>query len=131
MKANTLCRNAFCNKGDDGGRKLYYSCAYCTKIQNRRSVCCSQECYDAYAEQVYESRSKNKQINLFPERIDMSEQKIQELLNKPIEEVIEETKIELSDYSEDLETLGFAGTVDKINKELDETVDVENELEAE
>ncbi len=50
----------------------------------------------------------------------MTEEQIDELMEKPIEQVKEESLKELEDYKEEIEQIGFEGVVDLINKELDE-----------
>jgi len=41
--------------------------------------------------------------------MDMTQEQVKELMAKPVEEVIEATREELSDYSEDMETIGLNG----------------------
>ena len=117
---NSLCKNINC-------RKPFYACAYCTHTIAWRSVACCPECYEAYTQQVVEARAANKKINLLPERTDMTEEQVKELIAKPTNEVIEETKIELSDYANDLAAIGLGETIDKINDEIRETEQLESE----
>ena len=119
-KPNTYCKNKFCTKGKDGARAFYYTCLYCIRTANYRSVACCLECYEEYAKQVLEARSKNRKVNLLPERTDMTESEVKNILDKPLEEISEMTVQELSDagYSDDLPKLGFSGVADKINEEI-------------
>jgi len=71
-----------------------------------------------YTEQVHEARASNKSVNFLPERTDMTDEQLDELMGKPVEEAIEMTKEELKDYADDVENIGFGGTVDMINEEL-------------
>ena len=112
-KPNSICKNKNCGK-------LFYACAYCTHKLAWRAVACSIECHEAYMNQVAEARSKGKSVNLLPERTDMTQDEVKELINTPSEEVIEATKEELADYASELGTHGFVGTVDIINNEIDE-----------
>ena len=108
---NSLCKNEKC-------RKAFYACAFCTHTNAWRSVACSIECYNAYVEQVQEARKNSQNVDLMPERTDMNEEQMDEFMSKPLEEVIEITKDELKDYADDVESVGFGGTVDKINDEI-------------
>ena len=109
LKPNSLCKNELC-------RRAYYACAYCTHANAWRAVACSPECFNAYMEQVAVARGLGKPVNLLPERTDMDENAVKELMAMPREDVIEMTKEELVDYKEDVAALGIVGTVDKINK---------------
>lgn len=73
-KPNTICKNKFCTRGKDGGRKHYYSCLYCLKTESWRSVACCPECYAAYLKQVRDAR------NCIPERTDMNQSEIQKVM---------------------------------------------------
>ena len=110
-KPNSLCKNEHC-------RKPFYACAYCTRTNAWRAVACSIECYNAYTDQVVAARAAKRKINLTPERTDLTEEQMQDLMNKPIEAVIEITKEELKDYADDIAAKGLGGTIDKINKEI-------------
>ena len=110
-KPNSLCKNVHC-------RKPFYACAYCTHKIAWRAVTCSPECFDAYMNQVAETRAANKKVNLLPERTDMTEEQAKELMAKPVDEVIATTKEELSEYAHDIEIIGLNGTIDKINDEI-------------
>lgn len=119
MTPNHICKNPNCHKGKDGERKKYYACRYCDKSFNWRSVACSFECYQEYMNAVIEERSKNKEVKVVPERIDMTETEVEELMNKPTEVVLEETKEELKEYINKDGSADFAKIVDTINAEVD------------
>lgn len=123
LKPNTICRNENCTKGVDGKQKQFYSCAYCLKTQNRRSICCCQECQDEYEQQVVKARESEREISLLPHRTDMTEKQVIDLMKKPYKEVRKQTMEELSDYSEDISDYGLIATIDKINAEIDEAND--------
>ena len=112
MKPNHICKNPEC-------RKKYYACNFCDKNQNWRSVACSFACYQKYTDLVIAARSKGKTIEVKPERTDMTEKEVDELLKRPIEEVLEETKEELKDFADIDGNVNFANAVDEINRELD------------
>ena len=116
-KANHICKNINCPNGIDGKPKEYYACDYCDRANQWRSMACCMDCYDAYMQQVVESRSKNETVNILPERIDMTENKLKELMNKPIENVLETTKEELKEYTDDGYTIAEA--INLINAEID------------
>ena len=84
QKPNHICKNPEC-------RKHYYACDRCDKIQSWRSVACSIECYKKYTDLVIEARTKGKSIISNPERIDMSELEVDALLNKSMDEVLEDS----------------------------------------
>ena len=84
QKPNHICKNQEC-------RKHYYACDRCDKIQSWRSVACSVECYKKYTDLVIEARTKGKNIISKPERTDMTEYEIDALLNKPMEEVLDDS----------------------------------------
>lgn len=112
LKPNHICKNINC-------KKEYYACDYCGKTQNWRSMACSIECYNEYMKQIQQSRKNNIPVDLYPERTDMSHDEVVKMIeNTPIEIVKENTMNELSEYSEDIETIGIGKTVDKINKEI-------------
>lgn len=119
-KPNSLCKNKNC-------RKPFYACAYCTHKIAWRSVACCPECFDAYTQQVIEARAEDRKVNLLPERTDMTEEQVRELIAKPVDEVIEATQEELSEYSDDLATIGLGQTIDKINDEIREAQTLEEE----
>lgn len=77
--------------------------------------------------QVAEARAANRKVNTLPERTDMTAEQVQELIATPTDDVIEATKEELSEYSEDLETIGLGETIDKINEEIRESQELESE----
>ena len=112
IKPNHICKNPEC-------RKAYYACNFCDKNKNWRSVACSFACYQKYTDLVIAERSKGKAVEVKPERTDMTEKEVNELLERPIEEVIEETKEELKDFADIDGNVNFAKAVDEINRELD------------
>ena len=112
IKPNHICKNPEC-------RKNYYACNYCSRTLNWRSVACSFECYQKYTDLVIAERSKGKTIEVKPERTDMTEKEVDELLKRPIEEVLEETKEELKEFADIDGKVNFAKAVDEINKELE------------
>ena len=67
IKANHICKNPEC-------RKHYYACDYCGRSLNWRSVACSFACYQKYMDLVIAERSKGKDVEVKPERTDMTEQ---------------------------------------------------------
>ena len=112
MKPNHICKNPEC-------RKKYYACNYCSRTLNWRSVACSFECYQKYMDLVIAERSKGKTVEVKPERTDMTEKEVDELLKRPVEEVSEETKEELKDFADIDGNVNFEKAVDEINRELD------------
>ena len=112
MKPNHICKNPEC-------RKKYYACNFCDKNRTWRSVACSFECYQKYTDLVIAERSKGKTVEVKPERTDMTEKEVDKLMERPIEEVFEETKEELKDFADIDGNVNFAKAVDEINKELD------------
>lgn len=94
QKPNHICKNPEC-------RKHYYACDRCDKIQSWRSVACSVECYKKYTDLVIEARTKGKTIVSKPERTDMTELEVDALLNKPMEEILEDSIS--SDFTNDNE----------------------------
>ena len=112
IKPNHICKNPEC-------RKKYYACNFCDKNRTWRSVACSFECYQKYTDLVIAERSKGKTIEVKPERTDMTEKEVDELMERPIEEVFEETKEELKDFADIDGNVNFAKAVEEINKELD------------
>lgn len=106
IKANHICKNPDC-------RKHYYACNFCDRNNNWKSVACSFSCYKKYVDLVITERSKGKVIEVKPERTDMTEKEVDELLKSPIEKVLEDTKKELKDY------VGLDGSID-INKAVED-----------
>lgn len=94
--------------------KEYYACNYCDRT-GYKWLACSQECFAKVA-----WKYGAKYAHLKPQRTDMTEEQIDELMKKPIEQVKAESLEELKDYREEIEQIGFNGVVDLINKELDE-----------
>lgn len=112
IKANHICKNPEC-------RKKYYACDFCGRTLNWRSVACSFACYQKYIDLVIAERSKGKDVEVKPERTDMTEQEVDALMETPIEEVIEKTKEDLKDFADINGDVDFAKAVDEINRELD------------
>ena len=112
IKPNHICKNPEC-------RKKYFACSFCDKNQNWRSVACSFACYQKYTDLVIAERSKGKTIEVKPERTDMTEKEVDELLKRPIEEVLEETKEELKDFADIDGNVNFAKAVDEINENFE------------
>lgn len=113
MKPNHICKNPNC-------RKHYYACDLCDRSQNYKSVACSRECFEIYTNLVLESRMKNKKVDILPDRTDMSKEEVKKLMKKPVKEVEEKTKKDLSDYIKDEEKINLTEIVEKINKDIDE-----------
>lgn len=113
MKPNHICKNPNC-------RKHYYACDLCDRSQNYKSVACSRECFEIYTNLVLESRMKNKKIDILPDRTDMSKEEVKKLMKKPVKEVEEKTKKDLSDYIKDEEKINLTEIVEKINKDINE-----------
>lgn len=112
IKPNHICKNPEC-------KKKYYACNFCDRSNSWRSVACSFECYQKYTDLVIAERSKGETIEVKPERTDMTEKEVDELLKRPIEEVLEETKEELKDFADVDGNVNFANAVDEINRKLD------------
>ena len=110
-KPNSLCKNINC-------QKPFFACAYCTANLKWRAIACSPECHDAYVEQVIAARAAGKEVNLLPERTDMTEDEVRDLMQKPADEVAAITREELKDHTDDLAELGLGGTIDKINEDI-------------
>jgi len=116
---NTICKNRNCHNGEDGGRKHYYSCLYCARTENWRSVACSWDCYLAYQEQVAEARRKDEPVNLLPERTDMTKDQVETMIHEmSVDEVMEQTLLELAEEIEANPDMGFGELVDLVNEQL-------------
>lgn len=107
MNPNHVCANPKC-------RKHYYACNYCDRTSYRR-IACSPECYATIVEL---ERAKN-----IPNRTDMSAGEVNELMNKPMDSIIAETKQELSMYAEEIETMGLEAVIDLINEDIDKNIE--------
>lgn len=116
-EANHICKNKNCPNGINGKPKHYYACDFCDRTKQWRSMACCPECYDAYIQQVIEARAKNKKVDILPDRTDKNETEVKELFEKPVEEVLESTKVELNEYLEDGRSIAQA--IDKINEDID------------
>ena len=113
MKPNHICKNPNC-------RKHYYACDLCDRSQNYKSVACSRECFEIYTNLVLESRMKNKKVDILPDRTDISKEEVKKLMKKPVKEVEEKTKKDLSDYIKDEEKINLTEIVEKINKDIND-----------
>ena len=119
-KPNTICKNRDCHKGEDGGRRHYFVCRYCTHTENWRAVACCWECYMAYQAQLIAARSNREPVDLLPERTDMTRDEVHALIfDTPVEQVIADTEAELAEEMEAHPSMGFSDIVDIINQELD------------
>lgn len=116
---NTVCKNRDCTKGKDGGRKHYFACRYCTHSENWRAVACSWECYLEFQKQLTDARSKGLVCDPVPERIDMSRDEVEALIQADTNVVADETCEELQAEIEEFPGLGFGDLVDLINERLD------------
>lgn len=119
MKANHKCKYSKCTLGHDGGRKEYYACPHCDASQSWRSMACCKEHYNLYLEEVLAARANGDDVNLLPERTDMSSDEVKIMVNTPLNKAIEATKEELKGYADDIEEIGIPATVEKINEEID------------
>ena len=109
LKPNHICRNPNCHRGEDGGPKHFYACDYCNRTQSWRSRFC---CFECFVEAKNEGPLK-------PKRTDKTDEEIEELMKKPIEEVKKDTLEELADYKDYLEENGLNKTIDFINEEIE------------
>ncbi|MBO7461955.1 MAG: hypothetical protein J6T96_05110 [Bacteroidales bacterium] len=50
----------------------------------------------------------------------MTDEEIEDMLNKPLEQVKAESELELIEYKDELDEIGFNGVMDLINREIDE-----------
>lgn len=120
---NTLCKNPNCHHGEDGGRKHFYACAYCTGTKKWKAYCCSPECWDEYQSIIAQRTTGAEQQEDLPERTDMTQEEVKELIHDtPYEAIEETTRQELDGYlPEDAEispeTVG--PVIDIINAEID------------
>ena len=62
---------------------------------------------------------KQEYVNIYTSRHDLTEEQYKELMSKPIEQVIEETKIELKEYINKYQGLSIVEIVSNINKEIE------------
>ena len=123
---NTKCKFSECNKGTDSksielnngnqhGPKWSYTCLYCRRTNRWETIACCQEHYELYQQEVLNARAKNKKIDEKPILNDMSPIEYDELMQTPIEEVVEKTKEELDGYLGDGKS--FADAVAEVNIE--------------
>lgn len=119
-KPNTICRNPNCTHGEDGGRKKFYACLACMRRESWRAYCCSIECYEEYTKLILDSRSKGNTEPIQPERIDMSSEEINKVMETPMEAVEEYTKnVELKEYISENPAASFSEIIEKINVDID------------
>lgn len=119
-KPNTICKNANCTKGSDGGRKHYYSCRYCVASGSWRSIACCPECLEAYSQQVAEARSKGVPVDVLPERTDLSRSEVSHLiLTKDMTDAAEHSKRELADILESNPGVTLEEAVDLANSNIE------------
>lgn len=112
MKANHICQNKYCTKGEDGKPKHYYACDYCDRTAKWQAFACSIECWNDIV-------AINNGTYMKPKRTDKTEKEVNDLLNKDIESVKKDTLEQLSDYKEDIEEGGISKAIQTINRELD------------
>lgn len=113
MKTNHICANVKCNKGENGDRKHYYACDYCDRIASWKSLCCSIECYNQFIED-------SKANTVFPKRTDKTEDEVKEFIsNTSVEEALEMSKAELSEFSDEINENNISSVVEEVNKEID------------
>ena len=118
---NTICKHRNCTRGKDGGRKHYYTCRYCARTANWRSVACCEECYQAYMKQVAQARGLGDPPDVLPDRTDMTKEEVRVLVTEtPLEDVVRETQEELADEIAASPGMDIGQIVDQINKQLDE-----------
>lgn len=122
-KPNTRCKYSGCTYGENGTPKLYYSCSYCSATEAWRAMACCREHYTLYIQEVLAAREADE-IDMLPDRTDMTKDEVKELMAKPIDEVKEMAREELSDFIDENGNLDIADAVDQINEELDK----ENEV---
>lgn len=104
IKTNHIC--ACCGK-------KYYACNYCDR-NGYKWLACSPECFAKVAWKYGTKYAKYK-----PQRTDMTDEEIDEMMSKPIEEVKKESEAELADYKDELKQIGFEGVTDLINEKLE------------
>ena len=94
--------------------KAYYACNYCDRT-GYKWLACSPECFAKVAWRFGSKYAKYK-----PQRTDMTDEEIEDMLNKPLEQVKAESELELIEYKDELDEIGFNGVMDLINREIDE-----------
>lgn len=118
-KPNTICKNPNCTKGADGGRKHFYACMSCLRNENWKAYCCSFECYEEYIRIVLADRAKSHE-NMLPDRTDMTQEEILNVMKQPVEDVEEYTKsVELADYTEENPNEPLSDILQKVNEDID------------
>lgn len=119
MKPNHICKYSKCTLGSDGGRKKYYACGYCDATENWKSMACCKEHYSLYMQEVLAAREKNENVDILPDRIDMTKDDIKKLKKKPLKQVKKETEDELREYADENGEVNITDAVEKINIEID------------
>lgn len=89
----------------------YYACYRCDRISYRKYAC-SPECYEQIAWRIIPGYPKPKSA-----RTDLTDEEQEELDKKSMEEITNMSIDELSEYSDELNEVGFDGVVDMINKQ--------------
>jgi hypothetical protein len=109
-KPNHICQNPKCPYGIDGAPKHYYACDYCGRTENWRSICCCRECYlQLHPDgRVY-----------YPVRTDKTQEEVEDMMRKPVEEVLSDTLKDLNGMEETISEVGIAGAIDLINERID------------
>lgn len=116
---NHICKYSGCTLGEDGGPKHYYACSYCSRSEAWRAMACCKEHYNLYIQEVLAARESGKEVDTLPERTDMTKDEVEELMKRPVEDVLEEAKEELKDFADEDGTVNIAEAVDTINREHD------------
>lgn len=72
-----------------------------------------------YNDQVMRARSGGVVIDMLADRTDMTKDEVKSLMDTPVEQVVEQTELELAEEIEENPSKGFDEIVDQINAELD------------
>lgn len=118
QKPNTICKYSGCTLGEDGGRKHYYACAYCSASESWKALACCREHYDLYIQEILKSREEDEKAFL-AERTDMTEQEVKDLKKRPLAELEREAKEELKEFADESGEVNISEAVDKVNAKLD------------
>lgn len=119
MKPNTICKYSGCTYGKDGGRKHYYSCVYCAATENWKSMACCKEHYELYIKEVLLEREKGIEVDILPDRTDMTKEEIKKVKMKSKKQLAMEAKKELKDYADENGEVNIQEAIDKVNAEID------------
>ena len=109
LKPNHVCCNPNCKKGEDGGRKKYFACDYCDRINSWKSICCSLDCYNEFI-----SLGRKRPHN----RLDKTEAEMKSLMNQPEGDVKARTIEELEASGVDTSN-GIGAAVEQVNEEIE------------